>query len=138
MIVNVESDKEIMDCFETLKELRPNLKKEIFVNLVRGMYAEGYRLVSVSEDNKVVAVAGYKISFNFAMGKKLYIEDLVTSKNTRSKGLGKMLLNYLEDFAKQEGCNILHLDSGTQRHKAHKFYLTNNLAIFAYHFVKSI
>ena len=34
MIVNVESDKEIMDCFETLKELRPNVKKENFVNLV--------------------------------------------------------------------------------------------------------
>ena len=138
MITNVESDKEIIDCFETLKELRPNLKKENFVKQVRGMYAEGYRLVSVSEDNKVVAVAGFKFSFNFAMGNKLYIEDLVTAECRRSKGLGKMLLKYLEDLAKQEGCKILHLDSGTQRHAAHKFYLTNNLAIFAYHFVKRI
>ncbi|MEH6551698.1 MAG: GNAT family N-acetyltransferase [Pseudomonadales bacterium] len=138
MVVHVETDKEIMDCFETLKELRPSLQKEGFVDRVRDMYSEGYRLISETKNNDVIAVAGFRILSNFAMGRKLYIEDLVTSEAVRSKGFGKILLDYLESFAKQEGCQVLHLDSGTQRHRAHKFYFTNNLEIFSYHFVKHI
>lgn len=138
MIVNVETDDEIMSCFETLSELRPKLQKDGFIQQVRAMYSEGYRMVSAVEDNRVMAVAGYKISSNFVMGKKLYIEDLVTCESARSKGLGRLLLNHLEETAKQQDCKVLHLDSGTQRHRAHKFYLTHDMQIFAFHFIKNI
>jgi len=138
MIIEVETDQQIADCYETLLELRPNIEFESFVSLVREMYSDGYSLVSVSENGEVVALAGYRISCNFALGKKLYVEDLVTRSHARSKGSGGQLLAFLEAKASELGCKVMHLDSGTQRHRAHKFYLTHKFEILAYHFVKQI
>jgi hypothetical protein len=33
---------------------------------------------------------------------------------------------------------MFHLDSGVQRHRAHKFYLNRNLDIVCYHFAERL
>ena len=104
------------------------------------MYArwspEGYRLVYVEDDGQVVAVAGYRIYTSLIMGRNLYVDDLVTSENSRSRGYGKALMKWLFDKAQQEGCEFLRLDSGVTRDKAHKFYFNQGMSVGAYHFVR--
>jgi hypothetical protein len=38
----------------------------------------------------------------------------------------------------EENCNYLHLNSGTQRERAHKFYFKQGFSIASYHFSKNI
>ena len=116
------SSEEIIRCFDVMVELRPHLKKEQFLNQVQAMQAEGFKLAYIEEDNVVVAVAGYRIYSNLFMGKNLYVDDLVTSHQSRSNGYGEALIQWLRKEAQKENCNILHLDSGTHRGAAHKFY----------------
>jgi len=79
-----ETDEEIESCFDVMSDLRTYLKKSEFLPLVRYMESEGYRMAHVQEKGKVVAVAGYRISTNFYMGKHLYVDDFVTSNQSRS------------------------------------------------------
>ena len=128
------TDTEIKKCFEVMSELRTHLKKDEFLQLVRQMETEGFRLAYLEDKGTIVAVAGYRIFTNLFSGKNLYVDDLVTSEKERSNGHGETMIAWLRGVAKAHGCNFYHLDSGTQRHEAHKFYFRQGFKIDSYHF----
>jgi len=133
-----ETDKEIENCFEVMSQLRPHLKQAEFLPLVRQMETEGYRIAYIEQNGMVVAVAGYRISTNFHLGKHLYVNDLVTSSSLRSMGYGEELIKWLRVEAKSAGCRFLDLDSGTQRDRAHKFYFRHGFTIASFHFSEGL
>ena len=127
-------DAEIEACFDVMAELRPHLERSDFLPTVRGMEANGYRLIYIVRDNKVVAAAGYRICRNLFMGKHLYVDDLVTAEVERSSGHGKRMIEWLRNKAVSSDCKFLHLDSGTHRGRAHKFYFQEGFTIASYLF----
>jgi len=133
-----QTDAEIEACFDVMAELRPHLKKNQFLSTVRNMESEGFRLIYIATDNKVVAAAGYRICSNLFMGKHLYVDDLVTANANRSSGYGKRMIEWLRDEAKRSNCKFLHLDSGTHRGRAHKFYFQEGFTIASYHFSEEL
>ncbi|MGI1677335.1 MAG: GNAT family N-acetyltransferase [Cellvibrionaceae bacterium] len=135
---NAVTDDEINDCFGVMSELRPHLKKSEFLRTVREMESEGFQLAFIRSSSKAVAVAGYRIYTNLFMGKHLYVDDLVTSEAARSKGYGEKLLEWLKMTAIEGDCNYIHLDSGTHRGEAHKFYFNQNFTIASYHFCQEL
>ena len=132
------TDQEIERCFDVMKELRPHLKQSAFVETVRAMEKDGYKLAFIEEGEHVVAVAGYRIYSNLFMGKHLYVDDLVTADKFRSKGYGATLVRWLRELAVSADCNFYHLDSGTQRKDAHKFYFREGFSIASYHFSEQL
>ncbi len=48
------------------------------------------------------------------------------------------LLDWIGRYGKERGCTSLHLDSGVQRHAAHRFYLRERMDIVFYHFRKAL
>lgn len=64
----------------------------------------------------------------------MYIDDLVTDANKRSKGYGDKLFDWLLEFARKEKCKQFQLDSGVQLFDAHRFYLRKKMNITAHHF----
>ena len=128
------TDQDIADCYEVMAELRPQLKRESFVPLVRALEQDGFRMAFIRSDGRVVAVAGYRISTNLFYGKHLYVDDLVTADAVRSKGHGRVLLAWLRALAVEKGCDAFHLDSGVQRKRAHAFYLREGLELASHHF----
>jgi GNAT superfamily N-acetyltransferase len=136
--VVAQTDAEISRCFPVLAELRPHLEATSFVAMVRDIEIQGYRLAFIEDKGDVVAVAGYRIFTSLFMGRNLYVDDLVTKSNSRSRGYGKILIDWLRDVARQSGCHYLHLDSGTQRHRAHRFYLRQGMDIASFHFSEKL
>ena len=133
------TDKEILECFPVMHELRPHLDQGEFVTTVSNMAPHGYQLLYIRDQaDEVAAVAGFRISHNLFMGKHLYIDDLVTSADKRSQGYGEQLLSWLRKLARSENCAWLHLDSGTQREQAHKFYFREGMTITSFHFSESL
>jgi GNAT superfamily N-acetyltransferase len=129
-----ESDSKILECFPILAQLRPHLKQENFLTQVQRQKQNGYHLVFLEKDSQVVAVAGFCISECLALGKYLYVYDLVVDRAFRSKGYGQNLFKWLIEFGKQHDCQQLRLDSGVQRFDAHRFYLQQRMNIVSHHF----
>jgi len=134
----VDRQQEIEACFDVMAELRPHLQREEFVAQVRAMAAEGYRLACLRHDGEVACVAGYRVATNFHLGRYLYVDDLVSAARHRGKGLGAAMLAWLRRQARAEGCRYLHLDSGTQRLGAHKFYFCQGMSIGSFHFYEPL
>lgn len=133
-----ETDEEIENCFEVMSQLRPHINRADFLSLVRQMKSEGYRIAFFQEEGKVVAVAGYRILTNLHLGKHLYINDLVTSDDERSRGYGERLIKWLRTQARSARCGFVDLDSGTHRVRAHKFYYEQGFAIASFHFSEGL
>ena len=138
MIKIATTDDEILKCFGVMNQLRPNLHKSDFVDIIKLLFSEGYILAYLEEGNDVKSVAGFKEQHNLFLGKHLYVEDFVTDEKERSKSYGQQLFDWLCERGRQTACSVIHLDSGVQRYKAHKFYLNQDLKIICYHFGKEL
>ena len=131
---NAQSDLEIESCFDVMSELRPNLKRNNFLETIRDVELQGFQLAYLEEDEQVIAVAGYRFAKNLFLGKHLYIDDLVASQKIRSRGHGNRLYMWLRDQALDAGCSYIHLDSRVDRREAHRFYFRQGLTISSFHF----
>lgn len=127
-------DSEIMSCFAVLSQLRPQLTHDTFLGSVKSQMQDGYRLACVLEGDQVIAVAGYRVSQSLSWGKFMYVDDLVTDSAKRSQGAGKALLQWLANEARHLDCAELHLDTGTQRKDAQRFYAREGLDMVGYHY----
>ena len=138
MIRLVETDQDALRCVATLRELRPQLNEQSFAALFQDLRRDGYQLAMLQREGDVCCVAGFRIASNLYLGKYLYVDDLVTTPAFRSQGCGAEMLAWLRQHAKQLQCQALHLDSGVQRHRAHRFYLNQGLDITCYHFEQKL
>lgn len=135
-----QSDADIARCFAVMRQLRPHLKDvAAFVARARRQMAqERWRLAYVEEDGAVAAVAGFRLLECLHSGRTLYVDDLVTAEDRRGRRHGERLMLFLEQLARDEGCETFSLDSGTQRTGAHKFYFRLGLPITSFHFARRL
>lgn len=124
--------------FPVMHALRPHLDEAAFLARVAAQERDGYRLTLLRERGAVLAVAGFRLCENLAWGRFLYVDDLVTAPEARSRGCGAALLAWLGQRARAEGCGELHLDSGTWRTDAHRFYEREGLAVTSLHFARRV
>lgn len=129
-----ESQSDVFKCFEAMNALRPHLTPNTFVDLVEKMRVEKYQLIYIEENNKVMAVCGFRYVTNLFESQHIYIDDLSTLPEARGKGYGGALFDFVVEKAKSEGLSAVHLDSGHQRHDAHRLYLNKKMKIVFHHF----
>ncbi len=132
------SEQETHLAYPALLELRPHLDaREHMVEIINTRQRpEGYRLIGsfVEGREEAVAVAGFRLLHSLAWGRFLYVDDLSTCAEYRRQGHGERLMQWLDEEARRLGCDQLHLDSGVQRHDAHRLYLNQRMQITAHHF----
>ena len=132
------SDEEIASTYAVMRQLRTHLDEDEYLEKTRRMRRSGYRVAAATEGGMVRSVAGFRIVEFLAYGKVLYVDDLVTAEDVRSEGHGDRVLDWLAGVAREEGCGSLQLDSGVQRHEAHRFYFRKGMSISSYHFSKAL
>ena len=121
-----------------LRELRPQLDEESFAAVYAEGHPQGYRFTAAYAGGRCVGVAGWRLVATAHVRRKLYVDDLVTTAESRSGGVGHVLLAGMEAKARAAGCTVLDLDSGVQRFDAHRFYLRERMVIASHHFSKRL
>jgi GNAT superfamily N-acetyltransferase len=122
-----------------LRELRPHLDADTFRRIYQEGHPQGLRFTAAMDTSGAcVGVAGWRLVANTSSVRKLYVDDLVTTASARSSGVGARLLEELEQRARAAGCSALALDSGVQRHAAHRFYFRERMHVVGYHFIKPL
>lgn len=139
MIKKMLSDDDIRSTYPVMSQLRTHVPEHEYLSRVkRQSQTGGYQVAALFDDGQVRCVAGYRLSECLAWGKFMYVDDLISDQNGRSKNYGKQMLAWLVDEAQKNGCQEFHLDSGVQRHAAHRFYLRERMDITCFHFAKKI
>lgn len=122
-IRDIQIDKEGKTVFPLIQQLHPHLDEAKFQTLMGEMVAQGYRMIGLYVEEKLVAVAGFSILTNLYLERHLYLYDLVSEADERSKGNGKKLLSYLHELSAEKGCKKITLSSRFDRVDAIRFYV---------------
>ena len=119
--------------------LRDHLAEDEFRDLFRDSFEEGpFRIAALYDEGECRAVAGYRVHTNLVSGRHIYIDDLVTVPEGRSKGYGKALNDYMFQKARAMGLASVQLDSGVHRADAHRFYFREGYSISSFHFRREL
>ena len=84
----------------------------------------GIRYFGAVEDGKVVSTCYAVIIPNLTRGCRgiCFIENVVTDREYRNRGLASRVIGMAVDFAKERHCYKVILQSGKARTEAHRFY----------------
>lgn len=132
------TDAELRMAYPVMAQLRPHLDPEDFCRQCQQQFSEGFQLAALFDDERLVALAGFRVHWKLVSGKTLYVDDLVADETRRSAGHGTALMAWLRDYGRERGCGLLSLDSGVQRFGAHRFYLRERFDISAHHFTQKL
>ncbi len=137
-IIECKTEQEIMGTYPVMSQLRPHIIEGDYLGLIREMEGQGGRLISAMDGGKCVGCAFFRHETRLFTGPMFYVDDLVSDQNTRSKGVGHALLEWIENEAKSKFIKTIALDSGVQRGAAHKFYFREGFTVTSFNFKKSV
>jgi GNAT superfamily N-acetyltransferase len=134
-IRELKSKEEMLTAYDILLEVYPNLKMEEYSNELDIMLPHKYGQVAVMDGETIAGLTGYWIGSKLWCGKYMELDNVVVAEKYRRKGVGKMLFEYMEKWAKEEKCTMLALDSYTTNFKAHRFFYGQGYGPKGFHFV---
>lgn len=88
---------------------------------------ENHHIIVAEEDNKIVSSCVCVIIPNLTHNQQPYalIENVVTDKAYRKRGLGSACLEYAKEIAAENNCYKIMLMTGSKKRSTHKFYQRN-------------
>ena len=130
--------KELLTAYEVVSQLRSSLSYKEFEDLIYDMRDMEYKMLGIMDGETLITYAGVAVCTNLYHKRHLYIYELVTDEKYRGQKYGKMMLDYLHDYAKMGMCENLVLSSGFEKVDAHKFYENNGFSKKSFVFLKSV
>ena len=139
MSISEVKESDITSVYEVLKELRPHISKEEFVEIYSAAKkADQYTFYAYYIKQECVGLMGVRYLHDYVHKYHLYIDDLVVKKDYRSQGVGAILLEYAEDLAKANLCTGLRLCTGIDNKEGIRFYERENWSLRAVVYKKKV
>lgn len=111
---------ELAVAFSVVYQLRDHLDFDEFERRTLSQYKIGYALYGAFDcDGTLFGVIGMRPVTTLARGDHLHIDDLVVDQKMRGLGIGKMLLDFAENWALDNAIRAIFLDS---RQEVIQFY----------------
>lgn len=128
--------EEMLSQIDTMRFLYPNITLEKYQSFLSEMVPHNYTQIAVFENEVCLGITGCWSSTKLWTGKYLEIDNFVVHPEHRSKGIGKILTDYIEQKALDLGCSSIVLDAFTGNFGAHRFYYNQGYGPKGFHFVK--
>ena len=139
LITDLATKNSMMETFPLIHQMYKKMDYKNFEIAIDEMILNNnYKMVAGYIDNKIVVVSGYWVARMLYCGRYLQASNLVVDENFRGRGIGKKILTYLEDKARNLGCDKMVLDSYTENKKSHSLYFNEDFYIRGFHFMKDL
>lgn len=127
---------EMVAQIDTIRFLYPNITLEKYQSFLSEMVPHNYIQIGVFENEVCLGITGCWSATKLWTGKYLEIDNFVVNPEYRSRGIGKMLTDYIEQKALDLGCSSIVLDAFSGNFGAHRFYYNQGYGPKGFHFVK--
>jgi GNAT superfamily N-acetyltransferase len=137
-IIELTTVPEMLAQIEVMQHLYPNLTLEKYESYLQEMVPHNYKQVAVFDSEICVGLTGFWTAIKLWTGKYIEIDNFIVHSEHRSKGIGKMMTDYIDTKAKGESCNAIVLDAFTGNFTAHRFYYNQGYVPKGFHFLKML
>lgn len=132
----ITTKAEMLQQLPLIQQLYPEFTEQIYSDLLDEMLPNNYKQIVAFESETPVGLSGFWVGTKLWCGKYLELDNVIVHPNHRSKGVGKLLTEYLNKKAIDLGCKVVALDAYTNNFPAHKFYYNLGFVPKGFHFVK--
>lgn len=123
------------------------IPQEWFEQLISSPWHDLLLAVDLAEDSdtkqdllilpeQILGMASVSVTFGAGIGKNAYLEDFVVDQSARGKGVGHLLFNAYEKWAREKGCKNLEFTCGQGRETAQQFYRDHGAAVYDTNFFR--
>src|ERR1043165_5061166 len=110
-IREITSLDEMLLYHSLIQQLSPALTFDEYKELLALMIPHNYHMAGAYRDETCIGISGYWLGAKLYSGKYLEIDNFVIDKEHRSRGTGKLLLDWMVDEARKFGCRYTMLDA---------------------------
>ncbi len=131
-------DKEALDDIVSLTQhLNPDKEISVLKERHLEMFTfANYQCFGLYEKEHLLGVCSSWITVRLYSGKQLEVDNVIINPEIHSKGYGSIFLTHIENWAREQGCESVELNTYVQNSKSHKFYFRQGYIILGYHFQK--
>ena len=137
-ITELTTIPEMLAQINVMMHLYPKLTIEKYESYLQEMIPHNYKQAAVFEGAICVGITGFWTAVKLWTGRYIEIDNFIVHSDYRSKGIGKMMTDYIDIKAKEEDCNVIVLDAFTGNFTAHRFYYNQGYEPRGFHFLKML
>ena len=134
--IKIISTKNILSILPLLKELNSTTNNTILENRVLEMSTQNYKCVGMYFNQELIGISGLWFLTRHYCGKTVEPDHVIINSNYRNKGLGKILFNWIYNYAQSIGYEATELNTYIKNVKSHKFYEDEGYKKLGYHYLK--
>lgn len=136
--VELTTIEEMFNQIGIIRHLYPNISEEKYKSYLKAMIPHNYTQIAIFENEECVGLTGLWYGIKLWSGKYMEIDNFIVHPEHRSKGIGKLLTDYVNQKAAALDCTMIVLDAYTQNFTAHRFYFNQGYNPRGFHFVKTL
>ena len=120
-------ENDLLSLLGLYKQLEPNdkiINEDVANKILEKIKNQNIKYFIAKDNGKIISSCYICILPNFTRnGRSIgYIENVITDKEYRRKGIGKKIMENAIKYAKDQNCYKVILQSGINRVEAHAFY----------------
>lgn len=136
-IVSIDKDE--------LDQVHPEYREKMaLVDLKTVKENEGICYLAIDNDKVIGLIMGCIFPYDkydyldYKCPRRGEITELIVTKKVRSKGVGKLLMDKIETYFKEKGCEYVFVEVFGYNENAYNFYQKDDYHTRMYHMIKNI
>ncbi len=102
------------------------------------MSTQNYECVGVYDQDDLIGISGLWFQTRHYSGRSIEPDHVIIHDDYRNQGIGKLLFNWINEYAREKGCEAVELNTYVRNTASHKFYYNEGYEILGFHFVKRL
>ena len=142
--INLIPEKDIKSIIPLVTLLNPGVDQSILMGRLEQMMNNNYQCLGVYDtsaslstgNDKLIGICGLWTLTKFYIGKHLEPDNVVILPEYRNKGIGELMMAWIDNYAKEQNCNSIELNAYIENTKGNEFWKKTGYHIRGHHFQK--
>ncbi|MBM4207756.1 MAG: GNAT family N-acetyltransferase [Gammaproteobacteria bacterium] len=117
-----------------IQQLNPALPEHVLRSRLHEMAGQGYQCAGLTINDRLVGICGMWIMTKFYVGKHIEPDNVFILPEYYRQGFGKLLLNWVYEYGKTQGCIASELNCYIINDTGNRFWEQEGFVKIGYHY----
>ncbi len=138
-IKSFNNAEDMMVAYPLVKQMYKDMDLPTYKSYIEEMIkTNSFKMIAAFDGDEIIGACGYWVFLMLYCGRYIQISNLVVDEKSRNLGVGKIMMNHIEELGRKLECKKFVLDSYTENKKSHSLYFREGFYIRGFHFMKDL
>jgi ribosomal protein S18 acetylase RimI-like enzyme len=138
-IKSFNNAEDMMVAYPLVKQMYKDMDLPTYKSYIEEMIkTNNFKMIAAFDGDEIIGACGYWVFLMLYCGRYIQISNLVVDEKSQNLGVGKIMMNHIEELGRKLECKKFVLDSYTENKKSHSLYFREGFYIRGFHFMKDL